>query len=59
MLHLKVSLIFILRRTKNCKNNVKKKMHLTLQLMIHLTMQSHLNLKFGSLPFLYILYSTE
>ena len=42
MLHLKVQLRF--KETQKGEKNVKKKMHLTLQLMVHLTMQSKMYL---------------
>ena len=42
-MHLKVHLRFHFQKREILQQNVKKKMHLTLQLMVHLMMQSRLN----------------
>ena len=44
MSQLKEHLRFHFKKIEKLKNNVKKKMHLRLQLMVHLTMQSRVQL---------------
>ena len=58
MSQLKEHLRFHFKKPEKLKNNVKKKMHLRLQLMVHLTMQSRVQL-WISLCVLYILYRAE